>query len=660
MSFIIVSIGVLGVFFGGLVVSGVGAQPPEATATTGATNSLNLGPVPDGVQVSLTTSKPDWLLGESIPLTFRLENAGTAPFRYSFGGDYRASGRNERFKIRATDQDGNLVADPMYVPANMGGLSTTPELASGTKVDFTIPLVSFCRFEKPGTYTIRVTHDFGWTGTPARPLPEATITLTLGIPNPEQARAILAEASRTSVLLSDGTRGPDYSTLRDPLYLPLLLERARKGDVAAVIGIGNILTPLTTRELIDLSASASLKVAIAACRALNARLPAVSWDWRGPDGGVNPVRAYRIQKAWQPDFAVTVRLRAAVLLTAKEADLVREGAEMIERVGIGEDLSQVTRALNQEMKRFVDSYPAPSTPQFSLLRAARQLYTRDARPPQNPRDKFSGEIASYLIWIQTRGWKTVPASARAKVIPWLTHSLASVRALALETLPERFTAPELTPQQRRAAEAGDAVLKATRKVLPRLLKDKSLVVRIHACEAAVKAQDWSLQPYLQAILSNSKSEWERKASGDALAALGGRFLALKTWATRMDQPGLMYGALMALSGVIAQSGSNGYDQSGESAALAKDLKARWLKFLTDHRKEIEEGKVWTWEDPEAPHNLIPTHFKIYPPNPPISAVPTDHLEETNDESLSVLYPGLSPMGHRPYPSSNRGVWLFGG
>lgn len=583
---------------------------------------MDAGPRPERFQVTLTAPKNEFFIGEAIPLTLRLTNSGDAPFMYSTGGDYRSTGRPERFHVTAVDAEGKAVEDPVFKPSFGfgGGLGGRYELAPSASADFPIPLLRYCRFDKPGTYKIQVSHDFGWVAGPNKTRPVAEITLTLTTPSPEQAGKNVEEVAKNPVDRGN-EKAPDYSLLRDPIYLPFLNGRAKKGEVAAVEGISNIATPEATRVLIELSASANPNVAVAACHAINARLPAVDRDIPAEGNIPDPVRAYRITNGWLPKFKTIILTRASVLVTAKNPDLVREGAEMIERLGDWEDLYQIVRSLDREMQRFVDEYPEPFVPRYALFRAARQLYKRGAVPPKELRTKFAGECATYLIWVQEKGWGSISVDARAKVAPMLNHPLAAVRILAMETLPKRFPSATLTGAARTDAESRDATLKMARSILPEQLKSPAVGVRIAACGAAAKLQDWNLRPQIQQILLISKNEWERTAATSALLELNGRYLALATWAERIGQQGVaLYEPLTALSSVLAHGGS-AFDGEKAKGVNWQELKGKWKKFLTENRKEIEAGKVWAWDDAAFPRDLIPPCFTLDPPTPSVGDSP---------------------------------------
>src|ERR1022692_689857 len=100
------------------------ANTPKLSADT---------PVPAGAKITLELDKQEYFLGENILLHFVVANVGQEPFSIKVGGDYRGAHRSLRFKITATDEKGQVVADPNPSTFNMGGISYGPLLKSGAK-----------------------------------------------------------------------------------------------------------------------------------------------------------------------------------------------------------------------------------------------------------------------------------------------------------------------------------------------------------------------------------------------------------------------------------------------------------------------------------------------------------------------------------------------
>jgi len=148
-------------------------------------------PVPGNAKVTLSCDKDEYFLGENVLVHFKLENTGGAAFNADSGGDYRGSPRSLRFKVTATDQNGDPVADPYPNSMCFGGLGGSSEVTPKKPFYHSLPIVRYLRFEKPGTYTINIHHDFGWKESAQRKFPEGKIVLRLKRPSKGQARKLV-------------------------------------------------------------------------------------------------------------------------------------------------------------------------------------------------------------------------------------------------------------------------------------------------------------------------------------------------------------------------------------------------------------------------------------------------------------------------------------
>ena len=149
-------------------------------------------PVPEGAAVALVFDRQEYFLGENILVHFVIENTGGVPFSSHWGGDSRGSSRPLRFKVTATDETGRVAEDPDPFPMCFGGFGGQHTLKPGEKFITTLALMRYCQIDKPGVYTIRATHDFGWKeGERKRPVGEAKITLRM--PDATQAEGVVAQ-----------------------------------------------------------------------------------------------------------------------------------------------------------------------------------------------------------------------------------------------------------------------------------------------------------------------------------------------------------------------------------------------------------------------------------------------------------------------------------
>ena len=214
-------------------------------------------PVPEGAAVALVFDRQEYFLGENILVHFVIENTGGVPFSSHWGGDSRGSSRPLRFKVTATDETGRVAEDPDPFPMCFGGFGGQHTLKPGEKFITTLALMRYCQIDKPGVYTIRATHDFGWKeGERKRPVGEAKITLRM--PDATQAEGVVAQMEQLPEQPNAmyGQRGSDYADfgcLRQPVYLEPLLRRARAGNRRALGGLAGIPTPEATQAMIQLA-----------------------------------------------------------------------------------------------------------------------------------------------------------------------------------------------------------------------------------------------------------------------------------------------------------------------------------------------------------------------------------------------------------------------
>lgn len=201
-------------------------------------------PVPEGARVALSfASGTNYVLGDVIELTFTLSNASAQTFQYETGGDYRGAGFLTRFKFTVVDETG--VALPAETWMNMGGLSGLRQLKPDEEYSEALRLQNYVRVNRPGLFTVRVVHDFGWQATPAEPSPAAEGKIAIALPTPEQAekraRAILADAKpeKGDALGAYWTK-TDFRFLSHANFLPALERCAAEGNEQAMEGVQRI------------------------------------------------------------------------------------------------------------------------------------------------------------------------------------------------------------------------------------------------------------------------------------------------------------------------------------------------------------------------------------------------------------------------------------
>lgn len=106
-------------------------------------------------------AEQEFVMGEPLEVTFTAENTGQTNFEFWFGGDYRGTGRHDRFKIVATNTGGETLPDPIARPMSFGGISQLINLKPGQLFTNVIQLTDFRVIDSPGTYTIGCSFAFG-------------------------------------------------------------------------------------------------------------------------------------------------------------------------------------------------------------------------------------------------------------------------------------------------------------------------------------------------------------------------------------------------------------------------------------------------------------------------------------------------------------------
>src|SRR5579863_2003810 len=214
-----------------------GRRCPAADSGRSFRETWDITNMPKGMTITLESAKPTWFYGENVLLYYRIQNTGTETFNVDTGGDSRNS-RAIRFKVSAIASDGKPVEDPEPVQMNFGGLGGGGEIKPGASRYENVYVLEYCLFERPGTYKITVFHDLGGGKQIAADPREISTTITLNAATEEQARAILHDDETApqynGVLM--GTRAEprlDYFRIRNPVFLPALVERAQNGNEKA-------------------------------------------------------------------------------------------------------------------------------------------------------------------------------------------------------------------------------------------------------------------------------------------------------------------------------------------------------------------------------------------------------------------------------------------
>ena len=541
-------------------------------------------PVPAGARVAVEVDKATVFLGENVVLHFVVENLGPTPFRIFTGCDGRNGVRALRFKVAATDEAGRAADDPHPAIPDFGGLGQEFEVAPGKKHYEAIPLHRYRRLDRPGTYTVRVWHDLGWAETEARKTPAAEVTLTVRLPDPEQARRVVAAMDRLKDRDSvrPGARAapyPDYTTFQHPVYLPIFAPQARDADPRALRALGSIADPEATRAIIGLLDHKDPATARAALAALTDRLPEPGAEKRRR----GQERAWLVEKAWRPSLAPAVRRAGRALLDGKPPDL-RGGAFLLLCVGEQADLPALVRGLDAAVAR-ARTPTLEDSGAFELWHAGLAMADRGVElpwPPRSPGERllFARAIGNRLAY-QPAGWEQAFAGL-------LRDDLPCVRKAALDGLP-------------------DGPGKALAGCLPDLLRDPDLVVRTAACWACLKVRSKDLEQPLLGVLATAGDDRLLYAAHTVAHrhGLAPRVNVLWVLAGRLDEPGMARICLKYLRQVVeGRSDLDAADDPRDPYCLppaeAAACRRAWRKFLRDREKELAAGKTYPFDDPGLP------------------------------------------------------------
>jgi HEAT repeat protein len=112
-------------------------------------------PVRDKLAAKFTLAKREYFVGEPIWVTFTVVNEGNAQASFPTGGDYRGTGRHERFSFTATSVPRNREApDPVPPGMMFGGLGGTHTLKPGETYSETLLLNNFRALSEEGEYAV--------------------------------------------------------------------------------------------------------------------------------------------------------------------------------------------------------------------------------------------------------------------------------------------------------------------------------------------------------------------------------------------------------------------------------------------------------------------------------------------------------------------------
>lgn len=131
----------------------------------GALIALTCSPTlaqPPALHVLIRCDAVDLRVGDEVPITFTITNAGGASFAYSSSSPYRFEGAFD-FDLKAFDELQRPVIDPQSIGFPAGGIAgsiigTSLVLGAGDSFEETLPLNQWASLRQPGTFTVRGTY----------------------------------------------------------------------------------------------------------------------------------------------------------------------------------------------------------------------------------------------------------------------------------------------------------------------------------------------------------------------------------------------------------------------------------------------------------------------------------------------------------------------
>lgn len=584
-------------------------QPARHIATAKMT------PVPKDFEVSATFSKKDYLLGENVPLTYRVKNTGKESFHVDSGGDYRGAPRATRFVVNASGPDGKQCLDPFLNSFNCsGGLGGPSTIKPGTSFGDTVQLQRYCFIPAPGKYEVTIGHDLGW-GVDSNHLITATANASFRQPTAEQAKAVFDKLTKPyATAISADNVSSDLSSMCYPMYLPMLksfinhqLARGLTADsspsaaLAALTAVELMGGPESTSYLIDLAGNSNKELAETAAYNLKTRLPGTTKTKPSPQAEA------RMKDAWRPEFAGRVRALANKYLARSAAENTSShlGAAMIQSIGSAKDTQTVINSLERALNSLAatdsqhPNYSAVSDSINWLQMAASSLAKRGVVKPFIP--KTNGEKAFFIAALKAspefrpQGWQAICNELRS-------DKLALIREQATSL-----------PSDQQTLISSAELLK--------LLKDPNPEVAIAACTKVRQGTDKDLSDAILEILRSSQNG--RMLDGATLAAtnLGILPTALNILATRLDESDSKLSKIDAsslkyemftilLESCVDLSNTNGYGaQLGNNPDFGL-LKPAWVALLNEAASTFKASKKLKLTDALITPKLFPNDFHL--------------------------------------------------
>ena len=508
-----------------------------------------LGPI----RALLKLKRKEFLLGESIGVTYEMTNMTSNPAEYGKGAFFSNLRYNDGFRISAVKVDadgrpGNRDGIPVKSwpkPDNDGGKRGGFSLAAGEKYSTNLFVTRHLRFQDEGIYRLKIENVDRLDPSIVYSVAETQITLRM--PTPDQARGIFLKMKKANRQAYDDNAmnflldAADFQSMLQPAYLPILKEYALMGDIDALESLGRMEGVAANEILVEAMTGAldrdDWRTARACFQQLKPNLPFPNW-YVEPLIQSDAANRDRVARNWRTEFNPTLtrlarRLSAEVQNQVQERDskepdadandpeflkVFRNGLFPLEHpqsllididfiyrcLGQPDDFGdcltaymysiQLTKSLPLETNQYFRPRGSASGFGHTIL----EMMKRGAKPPTNP--AHPGEAAAFAYAVFSKP-DFRPVGWQAELIKCLKGDLPYLAELILTSLP--------TPVPNEILE-----------YLPESLGSDYVDLQIAACHVARKNPCEAYRAPLQKILDHARDKYLRKYAVDAARANG--------------------------------------------------------------------------------------------------------------------------------------------
>lgn len=558
-------------------------------------------PVAGQAKAEIVLGKTQYAFGEPFRVEFVLRNTDDKELSLTSGGDYRGVNRALRFRIQMLDANGE--AAPCAEPPRMfmGGLSGMTTLQPGGEWRQPLWPLDYLRLTQPGRYTLRITHDLGWTKqdffhhlmdetasasfVPADwPAPVAEASVEFTVPDARQAERIL-ESVASELKKEKDAIIPSTRDFGFPVYVPLLKKHALAGEPFFLQALGENQTKEATLALLDLAEDKNFTDAAVAAHLLTRRLEEATWDAQNTPR-VRAI-AHALVESFNPKMpgqkprgvGATGYFRTMVASEFKEVDT---GARMLAAVGTTEDYGVLRAALEKAFDLTISPRTGPDVnildlpaPMEDLIRALDALHTRGI-DLQDGALSGDAEIFLYFHWLE----KTPPPRSPR----WLESAKA-------------FNAPNRYPTQIAISKSIPTPMPPQcRDLVLDLLNAKDYGVLRAACQVAGQSGDTTFLPAVLSIVRIEHNTWLFNDACSAARQLGGAKLELvRAVSERLTDENLGVDALRFLIGQLMDEKQSGrYDFRSDATRQVRIARQEaWRKWISEHAEDINAGKKFS-------------------------------------------------------------------